>query len=289
MSLAPVIQTVIQISMLLLVFALGARSAPGDAGYLFRQPSLLWRSLLAMNVLIPLLVAIGLLVSFDLRPAVSIALIALAVSPVPPFLPGKQLKLVSHNAYVYGLLVVASLAAIAVVPFTMALTAQWLGREAHVTPLQVLRIVGLTVIIPLGMGMMARHFYPAGAARAGPIVNRIASALLLTAFVGVVIWMWPDLCSLMGDGTLLAAVMFTVAGLFIGHLLGGPDEDNRTVLALATASRHPAVALVIANAAVPDEELVPAAVLLVLLVNVLAVVPYTAWRKRLHWIGGRRA
>src|SRR5208283_5616569 len=42
-------------------------------------------------------------------PAIGIALVAVSVSPVPPFLQGKQLKLVTHRDYVIGLLRASSL------------------------------------------------------------------------------------------------------------------------------------------------------------------------------------
>jgi BASS family bile acid:Na+ symporter len=284
MSLAAVIQLTLVTSMMLLVFAMGTRCAAGDVTYLFRKPALLVRSLLAMNVLMPLLV-IALVSNFDLRLPVKIALVALAVSPVPPFLPGKQLKLVTNDAYVYGLLVAASLASIVLVPVTFAWIAARLGLPEHVTALDVLQIVAITAIIPLGVGMLAHRLSPAAANRIAAMANVIGSVLLVIAFIPVLIAQWPAIVSLTGDGTLLAAVVFTAVGLIVGHVLGGPDTDNRTVLALATASRHPAVAIAIANATFPDEKLAPAAVLLVLLVNILAAAPYTAWRKRLHFTG----
>ena len=88
--------------------------------------------------------------------------------------------------------------------------------------------------------------------------------------------------SLIGDGALIAIVAFTILGLAVGHALGGPRSDERAVLALATAARHPAVAIGIVLAAFPDDELAPTAVLLAVLVSTLAAAPYTAWRKRLH-------
>jgi BASS family bile acid:Na+ symporter len=288
MSLAAAIQTVLLASMLLLVFALGARSSAGDGAYLFKQPNLLVRSLLAMNVLMPLLIVVFVM-NADLRPAVKIALVALAVSPVPPFLPSKQLKLVSQDAYVYGLLVAASLLAIVLVPLSMELITSRLGIATRITATEVLRVVALTVLLPLGAGMIVRRYWPAAAGRIGPVANKAGGVLLLIALAPVLIAQWPTLVSLTGDGTLLAAVVFTAIGLFVGHLLGGPNPDNRTVLALATASRHPAVAIAIANAAFPTEKLAPAAVVLVLLVNLLAAAPYTAWRKRMHVLGGRHA
>ena len=75
----------------------------------------------------------------------------------------------------------------------------------------------------------------------------------------------------------------TLSGLAVGHFLGGPDEDDRTVLAFATVSRHPGVAIVIA--ALMDQPLAPIGVLLAVIVSEIAVVPYQLWRKRLRAAG----
>jgi BASS family bile acid:Na+ symporter len=88
--------------------------------------------------------------------------------------------------------------------------------------------------------------------------------------------------SLVGNGTVLAIAAMGVTGLLAGHWLGGPDPDDRTALAIASSMRHPGVALAIARRNFPEEPLVPAAVLLFLLVNVIVTLPYGAWRRRAH-------
>jgi BASS family bile acid:Na+ symporter len=92
--------------------------------------------------------------------------------------------------------------------------------------------------------------------------------------------------SVMRQGTLTAIVIITLLGLAIGHLLGGPDEDDRTVLAFATVSRHPGVAVAVAS--LTDQPLAPVGVLLAVIVSELAVVPYKRWRKSLR-TGGSAA
>jgi BASS family bile acid:Na+ symporter len=92
--------------------------------------------------------------------------------------------------------------------------------------------------------------------------------------------------SVIREGTLSAIVIISLCGLAAGHLLGGPDEDDRTVLAFATVSRHPGVAIAIA--ALTREPLGPIGVLLAVVVNEAAVVPYRWWRTRLRrreWTG----
>jgi bile acid:Na+ symporter, BASS family len=50
------------------------------------------------------------------------------------------------------------------------------------------------------------------------------------------------------------------------------------VLALATSSRHPGVALAIATANFPDEKLVLPAVLMFLLAGAILSIPYVKWQ-----------
>lgn len=271
-------------SISLLVVALGLRSTLSDAVFLFRRPKLLAQSLVAMYVVLPLIV-IGVLTHLNLRPSVKIALAALALSPVPPFLPVKQMKLAPCKGYIYGLLVAASLVAVAFVPaVTWVLEAQWsLGR--HVAAATVLKIIVLTVLLPLAIGMVARRFVADRAQRWGRALNATGSALLFVAFVPVLLAQWGSVLSLIGDGTLLAVVAFTCVGLLVGHVLGGPDPHQRTVLALATSSRHPAVALAIASIGFPEQPLAPAAVMLAMLVSIIAAAPYASRRRRVYAAG----
>ena len=65
-----------------------------------------------------------------------------------------------------------------------------------------------------------------------------------------------------GNGSLAAIVAFVFIGLAAGHLLGGPEPANRTVLAFTTSSRHPGIAIAIASANFPGQKLVFAVILL---------------------------
>jgi BASS family bile acid:Na+ symporter len=85
---------------------------------------------------------------------------------------------------------------------------------------------------------------------------------------------------LLGNGTALAMAAVAGAGLLAGHLLGGPGLEDRAALAIASATRHPGLALLIGKTAFPTQSLAPA-VLLFLLVGLLAAIPYQIWiRKR---------
>jgi BASS family bile acid:Na+ symporter len=86
----------------------------------------------------------------------------------------------------------------------------------------------------------------------------------------------------MTNFTVLAIAIFVAIGLLTGHLLGGPDDEDRTALALATATRHPGVAIAVLHAIGPVDPGVVPVVVLYLLVGMVAAAPYVAWRKRAH-------
>jgi BASS family bile acid:Na+ symporter len=71
-------------------------------------------------------------------------------------------------------------------------------------------------------------------------------------------------------------VIISLAG---GHWLGGPDRLDRGTLAIASAVRHPGIAMMIANANFADKR-ITAAVLLFLLVGMVVGAAYKQWIKR---------
>ena len=128
--------------------------------------------------------------------------------------------------------------------------------------------------------MVFRAAAPAVAARIAKPVDLVAKVLLLGGVLALLAGTYRSLLALVGNGTLAAMAGFVVAGLAVGHLLGGPAADHRIVLAIATASRHPAIALTVAKVNFPDEPNLGATILLYLLVNAIVGIPYQKWQQR---------
>jgi BASS family bile acid:Na+ symporter len=281
MDLARTIQLAFLASIWLLVFGLGLRASPQDATYLFRRPSLLTRSLLTMYVVVPLLVVV-VTATFDLYRPVNLALLVMAVSPVPPILPGKQLKVGGRASYVYGLLVAASLAAIVLAPLEVRVLGWIAGHEEGVSPLIIGKVVLLTVLAPLIVGLVVRSVSPARADGIATVVTLVGSVLLGVGMLVILVVASHEILSLVGNGTILAIAAIVVGGLIAGHALGGPNSRDRSALAIAASTRHPGVALAIAQVNFPDERLVSAAVLLFVVVAIIVSIPYVKWRTRSH-------
>jgi BASS family bile acid:Na+ symporter len=278
MSTSAIFMLALEASLMLMVLGIGLQSTMRDASYLARHPGQLARSFLAMSVLMPVL-AVSLAMTFALRPAVSFALVALTLSPVPPFLPGKAARAGGDSSYMVGLLVAASLASIVVVPISVALLGALFTTPMRVQPLPIAKLVVVGILLPLAIGIGVRAAAPATASRIAKPITLVSVVVLVAALIPILTTIWPAMRELIGNGTLAAIVGMTLAGLAIGHLLGGPDRDDRTVLALATAARHPAVAIAILAAVDPGGKY-GAVVVLALLVGAIASMPYTVWSGR---------
>jgi BASS family bile acid:Na+ symporter len=279
MTIAVIVPLAINVSLALTVLSVGLQATPGDAHWLFRHPALLVRSLLSMNLIMPL-IALYVAIGFDLHPSVKLALIALALSPVPPFLPNKQIKLGGATSYAVGLLAAASLLSILLVPASVYMLAAVLETPVRMSPRVVAVLVGKTVLLPLTIGLLVRRVAPALSAGVAKPIAMIGTIMLTIAAIPLLIGAWPAVKLLLGNGTLVAIMLVAIAGLGVGHALGGPAIEDRLVLALSTASRHPAVAIAIAQATFPGEKLVTAAVLLELVVVTLVSAPYISHIKR---------
>ena len=280
MDAVAAIKLLLSASILLLVFALGLQATFADATSLLRNflrtPNVLLRALLAMYVVVPA-AAVGLALAFDLSPTVRGGLLAVAVAPIPPILPGKQLKFGGDRAQVFGLLVAVSLSSIVVIPLMVVLLGHIFGREASFGPGSVMRLVGLSILLPLAAGLATRHWLPGFAQRVAPWASRIGTIMLCASVVPILVNAWPVIVSMLGQGVLAATVALAALAITAGHLSGGSDQSVRATLAIASAMRHPGVALAIVARNVVDDAHASAVVLLYLLAAMVLTTLYGLW------------
>ena len=279
MTLQALILILMKSSIFLNVFAIGLEAGTSDTAYLFRRPGELVRAFFAVNVLMPLFAVILALV-FNLNPAVEIALVALAISPVPPLIPRKVAKATSSGSYAIGLLIALGVLAVVFVPIALEILEQVFTVPLRMSPGSIAALVFMTILLPIGFGVAVCELLPNLAERLARPVSQIGGIGLLACLVVILISAAPAIWGLIGNGTLVALAAFVLVGVAIGHFLGGPEPEDRAALAISTASRHPGIAAAVATANFPDEKLVTAAVLLYLLVNALVLTPYQSWIRR---------
>lgn len=279
MDLNQLVMLTLQVSIVATVFGFGLKATFDDAFFLARNPGVLARSLLAMFVVMPV-IAVLLVRAFDFPRTVEIALVALAISPLPPLLPNRLVKAGGRTCYAIALVAAAGLVSLIFIPLAVELLGRHFGHTYTISPSRIAGIVAITILIPLAAGLAVRALFPAIADRIQSPVSLTANVLLVLGALALLVGSLSEIWALIGGGAVIAIAVFVVAGLVAGHVLGGPEPDEQTILAFSTACRHPAIALTIASANFPEQRF-GATILLYLLLNVAIGIPYMIWRSRI--------
>ena len=277
-AIKQIIPLLLTLSLAGLVVSVGLNATRQDLLYVLRRPKLLLKAVLAVDV-IPPAAAILLCLFLPIDPMVKAGIVLMAIAPVPPLVPGQELGVGARKEYAYGIYVAMALLTIVVVPIAMAAATHAFGRHDSVSLATMIKTVFTGVLVPLGIGMGLRALAPAFAARLAPWIYRLSMLLVALAFLPIMVSIWPAMRGLFGNGAVLtmgAVVAISLAG---GHLLGGPERKDRATLAVASAVRHPGIAMMLANANFADKH-VTAAVLLFMLVGLAVGMPYKQWIKR---------
>jgi BASS family bile acid:Na+ symporter len=268
--LLPILLTV---SLALLVVAAGIASSRGDFASVVAHPSLLARAFVAI-VVIPVITAIATVSAFPISNAAKAGIFLMAISPVPPLMPGKAMKLGGNAGYIYGLQGAAALMALLTVPALGALGARLYDVHAQFPIGIVARNIFVGLVVPLAIGLaIGRWLFPKASPALPRTVLLVANVLLVVAFVPLLIGVAPEMGKLIGDGTMVAMAIVVVIALAGGHFLGGPADEDRPTLAVAASLRHPGIALALAGANHAAKP-VTAAVLLFTLVGMVVLIVY---------------
>ncbi|WP_186307857.1 hypothetical protein [Paraburkholderia sp. BCC1884] len=261
--------------MVVTIVSVGAGTSPADLTYLWRRPRLLLRSLAAMYVVIPL-IAFGIVLIAPIEAGVKAAILVLAVSSGAPLLP-KKLKKLGSQEYIFSLLVTSSLVAIVAVPLWVALLSNYFDVSVKLTASTVLFAIAKAILLPIALGMLLRVIFPAQSERLSDRLITLAGFVLAASGVLLLATHWRLLSGL-SVGGVVALVALMILGLATGQLLGGPQADDRTALAIACATRHVGIALVVAA----EFAGVKTAVFIVSYFLTVVVVSgvYLTWRKR---------
>ena len=266
---------IIKLAVVTLIFAIGLSSTWADLTYLWRRPGQLLRSIVAMYFVIPI-VALVVLQILTLPAGVELALLVLAVSAGAPLLPRKLMK-IGHEAYMLSLVVTSSAIAVVAVPIWLKVLRPLYGITTELQPIDVATLIAKSFIGPIALGVLIRWQLPRFAEAVADRLLAIGGAVLVGCAL-ILLAMNGHLLLEVGWRSLLALAGLTLAALAIGHALGGPGGADRTGLAIACATRHVGIAMIVA-ASVPGPR---TAVLIVayLLAAAVVSVPYLLWRRK---------
>jgi BASS family bile acid:Na+ symporter len=268
-----------QTSIMLIVFATGVQSRWQDLGYAIARPRLLLRGFVAVYVAVPVTAFVAAML-LPLEPVVKIGIVAMAVSPLAPLAPGKMLKSGASTSYAIGVYVGLLMLATIMVPATLEIVGAISGSEAKIHVRTVTWLVVSSILLPLMIGIFIGTRAPSAAPRVARIAT-IAGYLMLAIVLGLILVVaGGKIIGLVGNGTLLAIVAASLAGLATGHILGGPALSERMALAEAAVARHPGMAALLVQQNFETQPGMLGAVLLYLFVGILVESAYVMWARR---------
>jgi bile acid:Na+ symporter, BASS family len=205
-----------------------------------RNGKLLTLAVFANFVLMPLAaVLIGRLL--QLAEPLGVALIILGAAAGAPFLPKLASVAEGNLAFSVGLMVLLMVLTVGYMPVVMPLLLQGVS----VDPMKIARSLVLLMLLPLLFGLVVRARAASVAGRAASVLNGVSSASLALMMVLMVVTNARNIVSLFGTRGILASIVFLLVGIAGGWLLGGSTRDMKSVLALGTAQRNIAAALVV--------------------------------------------
>lgn len=267
------------LGVVLMVVGIGARARLEEPLLLLRRPTLALRSLLTMYLLFPALVLL-LVWLLPLKQGVGAVLLGFAVSPVLPPWAKKGAALGARADYVIGLELLSTAVSLLVVPLMIAIAERLFGVATNLEPGSMVVVLLATVLLPLGLGIGLARLFPRSAPGLGAVADRLGSLVLLFGAVVLLAVQGPKMVAMVGEGTVLAILVVIAFGLLFGEMLGGPDRGMRGALASATVSRHPAIALLLASGAFPQQQpAVIGTVLIYLLASIMFPILLMRWRK----------
>ena len=178
-----IIKISLPISVIANMFGLGLRVVWSEVAPFRERPWLMLRSLASVILLVPL-AALCIILLLKPAPAVAVGLAILLASPAAPM---QLVRVVASREgslpYMVSLHLSLALLALLTVPATLYLFSLALGFQIEAGVLVVAKVVGATVLAPLGIGILLRAFYPELPTRSDQLCPRLLwSCFLLLSF-----------------------------------------------------------------------------------------------------------
>lgn len=257
----------------MLVFVLSSMVAMGlglTVGQIIaplRNARLVVVSLLVNFVLMPL-GALALAALLRLDEPLGVGLLLLGAAAGAPFLP-KLAQIAKGNlAFGVGLMVLLMVVTVGYLPLVLPS----LLPGVSVNPAQIARSLFLLMLLPLAGALAVKAYFADVAARTKPLLDRLSNLGLIVLVLLITLANVNNVLAIFGTRGILAGLIFIAIGFVIGWLLGGPDTNTRRVLALGTAQRNIAAALVVGSQSFSDPKVV-VMVTVVAIVSLLFLMP----------------
>jgi len=270
-----ILSKIVPIAMLTFVLSsmlsMGLSLTVGQILAPLRSYRLIILALLANFVLMPL-AAFGIAKLLRLDEPLGIALLLLGTASGAPFLPLLARISKGNLAFSVGLMVLLMVVTVGYMPLVLPLFLQGVS----VDPMKIGRSLVFLMMLPLAIGLLVKARLSGLAAKVQPLLGRVSILSLALLIALLLITNMKNVLDLYGTRGVLASILFIAAGSGIGWVLGGPQSDTRGVMALGTAQRNIAAALVVGGQNFRDPRVI-VMVVVVAIVGLLLLMPFARY------------
>jgi BASS family bile acid:Na+ symporter len=280
MTVEQLINVLVAIALVEMMVAIGLGVNLIELSGVARNWRLVGRAVLANYVLVPA-VTVGLLLLVDASPMVAAGFLILAVCPGAPLAPPLTALARGNVPVSVGLMVILAGSSAVVAPlllyFLLPLTSG--EQSVRIDESRLVTTLLMTQFVPLGVGLAVRQWRPRLADQFRKPANQLCTGLGVLAIGAILATQFHTLLEIRLRG-LLGMLVFLIASLVAGWLLGGPGRDRRKAMTLTTALRNVGVGLVIATGVFGSTAAVTAAVAYGLLELVGTLALALVWARR---------
>ena len=278
-----VLTVALPITLFCIMFSMGTSLTLGSFKAVIKTPSTVAVGFASQMILLPIL-AYALLSTFNLPMELFIGFMILALSP-----GGTTSNMFSYLAQGNLALSVSLTAIISLItPISIPVIAGWLlslhaaeqSTQIELPFLKTLLQLMVVTVLPIGLGMLLRHFKQAFCDKHEFLITRIPLAMLLLVILGIIHQNWTNLpyfISVAGIPALMLASLALLAGYGFARLLARDKRDSRTI-AIETAIQNGGTGILVTGTILNN----PAMTVAPVMYGIVMLVPvflYLALRK----------
>ena len=268
------VNTLAFITVFSVMTAIGTTVTPSECLQHLRSPSLLFRGLISVLLIVPV-IGFATTSAFSLTLPEQVGITLMVIAPGAPLALRRALTSGGDAGFAPTLQITIAILAVPAVPLWVLIGNWILGTHGIIDASAVARQVFLAQLLPLAMGAMVKRLAPVIGARIGRVLGRAGVILLMTVLIGILVNVRYSIL-LMHFWSIASAAIITIAAIAAGHLMGGALPEIRHAMAIAGAMRNVGLALLVASA-----NQVPAVVEVVIisyaLTAIIIVSGYIVW------------
>jgi len=216
-----------------------------------------WTRLLLATFLVPPFFILVVHLVIPLSRAEAIGLFMVAVVPGAPLMTrniarrGFDMQLAA-SYQVWGAILTPL-----IIPLVVYATGRLYDRDIWISPLLLIRQIGLKQFVPVLIGMLCVRFMPLISQRLAPVLNVVGNLVLVLVLVLVMVKIAPTLIGIT-VWLPIASVLLAIVCIAAVRLLAHADVATVRTLAICNANRFVGLALLLAGESLHRTDVVPA-------------------------------